>query len=96
MNFQFISTILSRFVTVTFTQEDKGVKKYGKTLDPKDSYDWLEMAEEEIVDAWKYLQCAKHARETDKAALKAAGERIRELEDQLRLYQRTLELEEPA
>lgn len=84
LKFDFLSSCLTRFMSIAFSQEDKGVKKYGKMLDPKDSYDWIQMAEEEMVDGWKYIQCARDSRELDKAALRAAGQRIRELE----LYQK--------
>lgn len=36
-------------------QEMKGIKKYGKALEPLDDYDWLTMAAEEQVDGYKYL-----------------------------------------
>lgn len=90
MNLQFISTILARFVTVSFSQEEKGIRKYGKELDPLDNYDWLQMAEEELVDGFKYLQCAKVQRDmlqqrldTMTRTATAAGDRIRELETEM-------------
>ncbi|MBN6206247.1 hypothetical protein JYK21_07270 [Ralstonia pickettii] len=46
---------VSEFKKVAYTQEMKGIKKYGKPLDPMDNYDWLKMALEEQVDGTKYL-----------------------------------------
>ncbi|RDW17026.1 hypothetical protein CWR48_15605 [Oceanobacillus arenosus] len=43
------------FGKVADSQEDKGIAKYGKPLDPMDNYDWLQMALEEQVDGTKYL-----------------------------------------
>lgn len=43
------------FAHVANEQEKKGIEKYGQPLDPDDSYDWLEMAKEELVDGYKYL-----------------------------------------
>lgn len=47
---------ISEFDRVAKEQEKKGIMKYGKALDPLDRYDWLEMAKEEQVDGFKYLQ----------------------------------------
>ncbi|WP_158681501.1 hypothetical protein [Microbulbifer pacificus] len=44
-------------------QEMKGIKKYGKALDPLDDYDWLTMAAEEQVDGYKYLLAEMKKRE---------------------------------
>lgn len=43
------------FTERAYEQENKGIKKYGKALDPLDDYDWLTMAAEEQVDGYKYL-----------------------------------------
>jgi len=43
------------FGLVADSQEEKGIKKYGKPLEPSDNYDWLKMALEEQVDGTKYL-----------------------------------------
>lgn len=83
MKFEFLAQCLSRFVAVAFLQEDKGIKKYGHPLNPKDDYDWITMTEEEMADGWKYLQCVREARDIDRAALRVAGDRIRELEREL-------------
>ena len=37
-------------------QEEKGMKKYGQPLNPLDDYDWLDMARQEQVDGYKYLE----------------------------------------
>ena len=62
---------LIKFADVAHSQEEKGIAKYGKPLDPLDKYDWLEMASEELVDAFKYL----HAEQTKR---KEIINRIRE------------------
>lgn len=49
------NTIVS-FTETAKKQEDKGIAKYGKPLDPLDNYDWLKMAKEEQVDGYKYLE----------------------------------------
>lgn len=53
-----------KFKRVAFTQEMKGLDKYGEPLDPLNKdYDWLEMAIEEQVDGFKYL----HAEQVKRA-----------------------------
>lgn len=59
-------------------QEEKGIKKYGKPLDPMDDYDWLDMATEELVDAFKYLEAEKVKR---KAAIYSIRELINNLDN---------------
>ena len=54
----YLSSLL-RFLRVAQKQRAKGLKKYGKGIDYKDPYDWFEMAEGELIDAWLYLQAAK-------------------------------------
>ena len=45
-----------KFKRVAFTQEMKGLDKYGEPLNPHNkNYNWLEMATEELVDGFKYL-----------------------------------------
>lgn len=44
-----------KFIELANSQEQKGIEKYGKPLDPLDNYDWLQMALEEQVDGTKYL-----------------------------------------
>ncbi|OEH53014.1 hypothetical protein AQ616_18415 [Oceanobacillus sp. E9] len=44
------------FAETARSQEDKGISKYGKKLDPLDGYDWLQMAKEEQVDGFQYLE----------------------------------------
>ena len=55
----FIEEVKSEFAWVAEKQEEKGIKKYGHELRPLDDYDWLEMAKEELVDAFKYLECER-------------------------------------
>lgn len=38
-------------------QDEFGLAKYGKPLDFKDKYNWLEMLLEEMADGLKYIQC---------------------------------------
>ena len=37
-------------------QEEKGMQKYGQPLNPLDDYNWLDMARQEQVDGYKYLE----------------------------------------
>ncbi|KGX84465.1 hypothetical protein [Pontibacillus litoralis] len=63
---------IAEFSGVAISQEEKGVAKYGKPLDPRDNYNWLEMAKEELVDGFKYLEAERVKRQRSVA-------RIREL-----------------
>lgn len=54
---------IEQFERTARKQEAKGFKKYGQTLNPLDDYNWLKMAEEEIVDAFKYLTAEQKKRE---------------------------------
>lgn len=56
-----LSELIKDFKNNAETQEEKGIKKYGQALNPLDDYDWLEMAKEELVDAYKYLH-AEHVK----------------------------------
>jgi hypothetical protein len=49
--------VLGVIANLMDSQDVKGFKKYGKTLDvvPLDAYDWDLMAMEEMVDGLKYL-----------------------------------------
>lgn len=47
--------VKQKFSIVAENQENKGIEKYGQPLEPMDGYDWLEMAEQEQVDGYKYL-----------------------------------------
>lgn len=51
-----LNNSISEFDRVARFQERKGIMKYGKALDPLDKCNWLEMAKEESVDGFKYLQ----------------------------------------
>lgn len=52
---QHLENTVIKFAETARTQEEKGIEKYGQPLNPLDSYDWLEMANEEMVDGYKYL-----------------------------------------
>src|SRR5690606_19056662 len=54
-NMEHLDLVKEVFGRVADNQEDKGIAKYGKPLDPLDDYDWLQMALEESVDGTKYL-----------------------------------------
>ncbi len=70
MNFAHLEHTKDEFIKVANSQERKGIEKYGKSLDPMDDYDWLEMALEEQVDGTKYLVAEMEKR-------KVVAERIR-------------------
>lgn len=56
----FFSEVVERFGKVATTQEEKGLQKYRQSLDPLDiRHDWLLMAEEELVDGYKYLNAER-------------------------------------
>lgn len=50
---------IKQFDDMARKQEGKGVIKYGKPLDPMDDYNWLDMAEEEMVDGFKYIEAQR-------------------------------------
>lgn len=50
-----LEKVNKKFSETAYLQEMKGIRKYGKALDPIDNYDWLQMALEEQVDGTKYL-----------------------------------------
>lgn len=50
-----LNKTIKEFKEVAYSQEVKGINKYGKPLDPMDNYNWLQMALEEQVDGAKYL-----------------------------------------
>lgn len=50
-----LEKVNKKFSETAYLQEMKGIRKYGKALDPMDNYDWLQMALEEQVDGTKYL-----------------------------------------
>lgn len=49
--------VIDEFTKIIDSQDDKGIQKYGRTIDDaKDGdYSWMEMASEEIADMFKYL-----------------------------------------
>ncbi|WP_373894433.1 hypothetical protein [Virgibacillus sp. CBA3643] len=50
-----LNKVINKFEETARYQESKGILKYGNPLDSLDNYDWLEMAEQEQVDGYKYL-----------------------------------------
>src|SRR5690625_7917232 len=69
---------LIKFSQVAHEQEEKGIAKYGKPLDPADDYDWIEMAIEEQVDGFKYLLAEKRIREFKRQKRKLVIDKIRQ------------------
>lgn len=60
---EFLKAVIRRFAGIAEKQEEKGLKKYEQTLDPMDTkWDWLLMAEEELVDGFKYLAAERERR----------------------------------
>lgn len=58
----FLQFVISKFTKSATDQENKGIEKYGHELQPMDpKWDWLNMAEEELIDGFKYL-CAERER----------------------------------
>lgn len=51
------------FSNLANDQENKGIEKYGQPLDPMDDYDWLRMAQEELVDGYKYFEAERYKRD---------------------------------
>lgn len=79
----FFQRVVTKFSTVAFKQEEKGVRKYGKELDPYNvdpetgkPYDWLGMAEEEMVDGYKYLFAERERRDKVLTTIKEMTEVI--------------------
>lgn len=59
---QHLKNSIKSFEKVAIDQEYKGLEKYGQALNPLDDYCWLEMAQEEAVDLYKYLEAEKEKR----------------------------------
>ena len=47
-----------KLIDTVISQQDKGLKKYGHSIDdcPNDKYDWVDMSYEEIADFLIYKQ----------------------------------------
>lgn len=41
-------------------QRAKGVREYGKGVDPLDNYDWIDEGGSELIDCWVYLLAHKN------------------------------------
>lgn len=58
----FLEKVNLSFSAIAEEQENKGMEKYGHEVQPLEKkWDWLKMAGEELVDAFKYL-AAEHER----------------------------------
>jgi len=86
MKFEHLERSKKAFTEAANRQENKGVEKYGKPLDPLDNYDWLEMATEELVDGFKYLVAEQVKREF-------IANKIRKLTDDAEIHHWLDELE---
>ena len=53
--------IITNIKSIIDKQQEKGLKKYGKTVDQADLSieEWIEHTQEEIVDTLIYLECIK-------------------------------------
>lgn len=64
MSETYLEKTIRRFAETARAQEEKGIAKYGHELQPLDhKWDWLEMAKEELVDAFKYLSAERERRD---------------------------------
>lgn len=55
----YMETNIGAFKDKLEKQTSKGDKKYGQLPDPLDDYDWNDMAEDELVDGFVYIQMQK-------------------------------------
>lgn len=60
---EFLEFVNSSFKKAATGQELKGISKYGVPLNPMSDYDWLNMAEEEQIDGYKYLVAEREKRD---------------------------------
>lgn len=51
--------VLKNITQKSYLQDHVGIKKYNTALHHSLPYSWIDMAEEEVVDFMKYLQCEK-------------------------------------
>lgn len=60
----FLQRVCNQFFRTADSQEQKGMEKYGHEVQPHDpKWDWNRMAEEEIVDAYKYILAERERRD---------------------------------
>lgn len=52
---QITQRVLDIIADLLDAQDEKGIAKYGKTIDDAEDYDWNVMAMEEMADGLKYL-----------------------------------------
>lgn len=76
----FLKLVTGKFAEGANKQEVKGIEKYGVPLNPMDNYDWLNMAEEELIDGYKYLVAERTRRD---AILKEIVEDINNMKNGL-------------
>ena len=71
---------ITQFVEVQKSQRLKGLKKYETSLEEANltTLELLNHAEEEIVDAWNYIQQAKRAHESELIEHYQKGKRVSE------------------
>lgn len=69
---------ITQFVEVQKTQRQKGLKKYETSLEDANltTLELLNHAEEEIVDAWNYIQQAKRAHKSELIESYQKGKRV--------------------
>jgi hypothetical protein len=64
MEKSFLQKVIDQFTKSAESQENKGIEKYGHEVQPHDpKWDWNLMAEEELVDAFKYLHADRIRRD---------------------------------
>jgi hypothetical protein len=60
----FLKLVTGKFNEKAISQEAKGIVKYGVPLNPMDDYDWLNMADDELIDGYKYFVAERTKRDT--------------------------------
>lgn len=85
-----------KFKRIIRKQSDKGIEKYGQPLKPiATEYDWLQMAEEEMVDGFQYLVAEQEKRkfvvEKIRRLVNDSGDFIKNIEDEVNYWLDVLE-----
>lgn len=68
--------ILDDFKETLRVQTNKGMEKYGETIDDTMKLDWGKQAKEELVDAYTYILCLEKERERIKKVIKELNDII--------------------
>lgn len=64
MKIPVINKAIDKYKRLAIKQGEKGIATYGQTLDALDNkHDWLQMAAEEQVDGFQYLEAERLKRE---------------------------------